>query len=74
MFAGNFGGLYFGLFIGALGYAITMLLLNWHRHGWAHVRQALPRCVIALPLSLLTSTILLFALHLVGVAINNGKR
>lgn len=73
MFGGNFAGLYVNFFIGALGYAITMMLLNWHWQGWAHVQQALPHYFLVLPLSLVTCTILLVALHVVGLVLN-GRR
>jgi len=61
-FGGNWFGLYFYIILGAVGYALTMMLLNWHRHGWAHVRQALPRYLLALPVSLVVSTVLICCL------------
>jgi cell division protein FtsX len=69
MFGGNFAGMYINFFIGALGYAITMMLLNWHRHGWAHVKQALLRYLLALPLSLAVSTILFLGCLVFGAMI-----
>jgi ABC-type uncharacterized transport system YnjBCD permease subunit len=69
MFGGNFAGMYFNFFIGALAYAITVILLNWHRNGWAHVQHELSHYLLALPLALVVSTILLFACHVLGVII-----
>lgn len=74
MFGGNFAGMYFDAIIGAVGYAITLTLLGWHRYGWAHMKQALPRYVLALPLSLVVSTILFAAYFVLGVTLFNTRR
>ena len=73
MFGGDFSSMYFYIIIGAVGYAITMMLLNWHRHGWAHVKQALPRYFVALPVSLVVSTILFVAYVALAVAVFRMK-
>ena len=73
MFATNVFILYYYVILGAVGYALTIMLLNWHRHGWAHVRQALPRYLLALPVSLVVSTVLFIAYSMLGVVVF-GKR
>ena len=74
MFGGNFAGMYFDITIGAVGYAITMMLMNWHKHGWAWVKGALPRYLLALPISLAVSTILLVAYAVLGAAVFGGLK
>jgi hypothetical protein len=69
MFAANVFILYYYVILGAVGYALTMVLLNWHQHGWAHVRQALPRYFLALPVSLVVSTVLFIACFVLGVVV-----
>lgn len=61
MYGGDFFSLYYYVILGAIGYALTMLLLNWYRQGWAQVKQALPRYLLALPVSLVVSTMLFVA-------------
>jgi len=58
MFGVDFGPMYFYIIIGAIGYALATMMLSWHRDGWAHVKRALPRYALALPISLVISTIL----------------
>jgi hypothetical protein len=53
--------MYFYVILGALGYAITMTMLNWQRHGWVYVKAAIPRYALTLPVSLVVSTILFVA-------------
>lgn len=58
MFGGDLGPTYFYIVIGAIGYALATMMLSWLRDGWAHVKRALPRYALALPISLVISTIL----------------
>jgi len=58
MFGGDFGPMYLYIAIGAISYALATMILSWLRDGWAHVKRALPRYALALPIGLVISAIL----------------
>ncbi len=67
------GQLFLYVFIGAIGFAVAKMLMDWWRQSWSLAWHELLRSLIILPVAFLVGSFLLVATILLGTVIFGSR-